>query len=244
MAKNRNWYVDWFNSPYYHILYKDRNKEEAELFIDNLISYLKIIKGSKLIDIACGKGRHATYLNKHGLDVIGYDLSINSIKYAKKYENKTLKFHVHDMRKVLKKDHFEYATNLFTSFGYFENEKDEQITINAMAGNLKNEGTLIIDFMNTKKVISNLTNYENKEVNCINFKIERSVHKKNIIKNIKFSDNGKDYIYNEQVKALTLDDFYNLITKAKLKIIDIFGNYQLDNFNAKTSDRLIIICKK
>jgi len=244
MTKNRNWYVNWFNSPYYHILYKDRNKKEAEFFIDNLISYLKISEGSKLIDIACGKGRHANYLNKLGLDVVGYDLSINNIKSAKKYENKTLKFYVHDMRKVLKEDYFEYATNLFTSFGYFKNEKDEQITMNAMASNLKNEGILIIDFMNTKKVISNLIKYENKKVNCINFKIERRIIKKHIIKNIILTDNGKDYIYNEQVRALTLDDFYNLTTIAKLKIIDIFGNYKLDDFNAKTSDRLIIICKK
>ena len=83
------WYKDWFDSKYYHLLYKNRDYNEAALFLDNISNEFKK-KNARILDVACGKGRHATYLNKHGLDVIGYDLSINSIKYAKKYENKTL----------------------------------------------------------------------------------------------------------------------------------------------------------
>jgi len=56
-----NWFEHWFNSPYYHILYKDRNEKEAQIFIDNLISYLQIPKKSNILDIACGNGRHSKY---------------------------------------------------------------------------------------------------------------------------------------------------------------------------------------
>ena len=94
------WFANWFNSPYYHILYKNRDEKEAELFIDNLLHKLRLKKGSKLIDIACGKGRHATYFNKKGMDVVGIDLSKNSISIAKQFENPSLIFNVHDMRKV------------------------------------------------------------------------------------------------------------------------------------------------
>ena len=239
-----NWFKSWFDSKYYHILYKNRNEKEAQIFIDNLISHLQIQKKSKILDVACGKGRHATYFNKKGMNVIGIDLSINNIKTAKKKENETLQFAVHDMRNPFKTNEFDIVTNLFTSFGYFEKNKDEQKAINAMASSLKKGGILIIDFMNVKKVIKSLILSEDKLINNINFKIRRSIVDDCIIKDIKISSNGKHYTFKEKVKALTLIDFSNFITNSKLQIINTFGNYKLEDFNALTSERLIIICKK
>jgi len=239
-----NWFANWFDSPYYHLLYKNRDDKEAQSFIDNLIYRLKIPKKSTILDVACGKGRHSIYFNKRGMKVEGIDLSHNSINIAKKEENKTLNFSVYDMRKVFKKDTFDIIVNLFTSFGYFTKNEDEQKAIKAMALSLKQEGTLIIDFMNTKKVIKNLVESERKEVDGVTFNIKRSIRNNYIIKDIIFSDNGNNYQFQEKVKALTLADFSKLISHAGLKIIDIFGNYRLKDFNALTSERLIIICKK
>ena len=239
-----SWFTNWFDSPYYHTLYKNRDEKEAQVFIDNLIDYLQIPKGSKLIDIACGKGRHAKYFNKKGMDVVGVDLSQNSINTAKKDENKNLQFLVHDMRENYQKDAFDVVTNLFTSFGYFENNKDEQKAINAMANNLKKEGILIIDFMNAKKVIANLVLKEQKTINNIQFDITRQVKDGFIIKDIRITDGKEEQQFQEKVKAITLADYSEFITNAGLKIIDIFGNYKLDNFDEKISDRLILICKK
>ena len=239
-----NWFSNWFNSPYYHTLYKNRDKKEAQFFIDNLIQYLQIPQGSKLIDIACGKGRHAIYFNKEGMNVVGVDLSSNSISYAKEHENSTLQFSVHDMREIYQENYFDIATNLFTSFGYFENNTDEQEAINAIASNLKIGGILIIDFMNVKKVITNLLSSEQKTIDGIVFNINRKVEERRIIKDIAITDGTEKQQFQEKVKALTLADFSNFISKAGLKIIDIFGNYKLDDFNATTSDRLILICKK
>jgi SAM-dependent methyltransferase len=238
------WFEKWFDSPYYHMLYKNRDKKEAKVFIDNLIAHLQIPIGSKLLDVACGKGRHSVYFNKKGLDVIGIDLSINSIKDAKKDENSSLYFQEHDMRKVFRNNYFDIVTNLFTSIGYFEKDEDEQNTINSMALNLKQEGILIIDFMNIKKVIKNLVRYEVKKIDGITFNISRSVINNYIIKDIVFSDNTKHYKFKEKVKALTLTNFAKFIKNADLKIINIFGNYKLEDFDATNSERLIIICKK
>ena len=239
-----SWFAHWFDSPYYHTLYKNRDEKEAQHFIDNLIAHLQIKKDSKLIDIACGKGRHATYFNSLGLDVVGIDLSPNSIASAKKNENETLQFSVHDMREIYQKNHFDVVTNLFTSFGYFDNEKDEQRAINAMATNLKPEGVLIIDFMNAEKVITNLVANEQKIIDGITFNITRKTESNHIIKDIEILDKVIKQHFQEKVKALTLDDFSNFISKAGLKIIDIFGNYMLEGFDDITSDRLILICKK
>ena len=239
-----SWFANWFDSPYYHTLYKNRDEKEAQVFIDNLIDYLQIQKRSKLIDIACGKGRHAKYFNHKGMDVVGVDLSPNSINTAKKDENKNLQFSVHDMRENYQEDTFDIVTNLFTSFGYFEDNKDEQKAINAMASNLKKEGLLIIDFMNAKKVIANLVLNEQKKIDDIRFDITREVKDGYILKDIWITDGEEHQQFQEKVKAITLADYSEFIDNAGLKIIDIFGNYKLDHFDEKISDRLILICKK
>ena len=239
-----SWFANWFNSPYYHTLYKNRDEKEAEFFIENLVQYLNLKKRSKLLDIACGKRTHAKHFNSLGLDVVGIDLSPNSITASKKYKNKTLQFFEHDMREVYQKNQFDVATNLFTSFGYFEKDSDEQKAINAMASNLKKEGTLVIDFMNAKNVIANLVASEQKIIDGITFDISRKVVNQHIIKDIHITDSKKEHHFQEKVKALALANFSDLITNAGLKIIDIFGNYKLGEFNIQTSDRLILICKK
>ena len=239
-----SWFLHWFDSPYYHTLYKNRDEKEAEFFIENLAGYLSLKKRSKLLDIACGKGRHAIYFNKKGMDVVGIDLSSNSISYAKEHENSTLQFSAHDMREIYKRNYFDVVTNLFTSFGYFDDKTDEQEAINAMAKNLKSEGILIIDFMNVKKVISNLLLSEQKTIDGITFKINRRAEGDNIIKDIAITDGIEKQQFQEKVKAITLADYSEFITNSGLKIIDIFGNYQLEGFDARTSDRLILICKK
>ena len=239
-----NWFENWFDSPYYHTLYKHRDEKEAQMFIDNLINYLKIPKESKLIDIACGRGRHSKYFNQKGMDVVGVDLSKNSITNAKQFENSSLLFKIHDMRRVYKKNHFDIATNLFTSFGYFNNKNEDQEAINAMGKNLKLKGLLIIDFMNVKKIISNLVLTEQKLIDGITFNIKRSVQNNYIVKDIEVIDSTKTERFQEKVKAITLVYFTELINKSGLKIIDIFGNYMLEDFNPLTSNRLILICNK
>src|SRR6476620_1008681 len=107
----KKWFQNWFNSPYYHILYKQRDDEEAELFIDNLCSFLKPAREARMLDIACGRGRHAIYLNKKGYDVTGIDLSISSIKFAQQHENPKLHFAVHDMRHLFYINYFDFAFN-------------------------------------------------------------------------------------------------------------------------------------
>ena len=118
----KDWFSEWFDSRYYHILYKNRDQQEAERFLKNLSKLELFKKNSKIIDIACGKGRHSLFLSELGYDVTGVDLSKNSIKHAKQFEKENLKFDVADMRETYKNNSFDISLNLFTSFGYFNNK--------------------------------------------------------------------------------------------------------------------------
>ena len=62
MGSKKDWFQKWFDSPYYHVLYRDRDEHEAELFLRNLITKLDLKKGSEILDLACGKGRHSIFL--------------------------------------------------------------------------------------------------------------------------------------------------------------------------------------
>lgn len=236
------WYASWFNTPFYHILYKDRDYAEGENFMYNLTEYLNIPENGKILDLACGKGRHAIYLNKIGYDVTGVDLSENSIEHAKQFENDTLHFNVHDMCKPYH-EQFDAVFNLFTSFGYFENEEDNLNTIKAIKANLNETGFGVIDFLNSDFIIDNLVPEDTKTVDGIAFLQKRRVENGYIIKDISFTADGKDYEFQERVRAFTLADFEALFEKAGVYLLDVFGDYKLNKFHKKTSQRLILIFK-
>ncbi len=241
---NTNWFEAWFDSPYYHILYKDRNDAEAELFIDNLINFLQPAQNARFLDLACGKGRHAIYLNRKGFETIGIDLSPESIAHASQFENDSLQFYVQDMRKPFRINYFKYVLNLFTSFGYFEQERDDIAVMSTVYKTLEPNGIFVLDFMNTQKVIENLVGEEKKQIAGITFQINKYVENGFIVKRIRFFDNHKMYDYQERVKALTLNDFERYLSAANLKAVHLFGDYQLQPFQADTSDRLILVAEK
>lgn len=240
----KKWFQNWFNSPYYHILYKKRDDEEAELFIDNLCSFLKPHKAARMLDIACGRGRHAIYLNKKEFDVTGIDLSFSSIKFAQTFENNKLHFYVHDMRYNFYINYFDFAFNLFTSFGYFETDKEHINALKTFSKALKKDGKLVLDYMNSQKIINHLVTKEKKEVEGIDFHISRKVENGKIIKSIAFEHKNKKFDFKEEVKDFKLDDFKRLFNAAGLNITQIFGDYHLNNFDVNQSDRLIFVCEK
>ena len=210
--------------------------------MDNLTNYLNLPEDGKVLDLACGKGRHSVYLNSLGYNVTGVDLSENRIAYAKQFENDTLHFEVHDMCKPYN-EKFDAVFNLFTSFGYFDKEEDNLNTIKAIKEDLNEFGFGVIDFMNTDFIIENLVAEDVKTIEGIEFHQKRYVKDGYIIKDISFTADGEDYNFQERVKALTLKDFETLFEKAGVFLLDVFGDYKLRKYYKTTSERLVMIFK-
>jgi len=244
MKVSGEWFRDWFNSPYYHILYQYRNEAEARAFIDALIDHLRVPAGSKVLDLACGKGRHSHYLCQKGFEVTGIDLSPANIEAARQIACPNLYFEVHDMREPVKRNYFDYVFNFFTSFGYFDSPEDNERTMEAIANELKEGGRVVIDFLNAHRVIENLHPSEVKEVDGIRFHIHRSFQDGFIIKDIRFEDRGRPYHFQEKVQALCLPDFIALFERAGLHFLEAFGDYTLRPFDEKRSERLILLAEK
>ena len=233
--------MDWFDSDYYHVLYKHRDYNEARNFIDNIVEYLDLKKGSKILDLACGIGRHSIYLDKIGFKVVGTDKSPNNIKKAKASKNQSVNFL--QMEMIDDTNHkYDVIFNLFTSFGYVNHDYNLK-TIKNIERQLKDNGTVIVDFMNTLFVKKNLVIEETKVIDNLSFKIKRKSDGKHIYKEIKFQDK-KDYFFQEKVMDLSRKDFENYLIRYNLKIIKTFGDYNLNEFDIENSERLIMVIKK
>lgn len=242
--EEKTWFKDWFDTKYYHLLYQNRNESEAENFIKNLTHFLHLENGAEILDLACGKGRHAMILHQLGFEVLGADLSENSINEAKKNEKDGLTFQVQDMREMIPQKQFDAVFNLFTSFGYFEDTSDNVKVIQAVFQMLKSKGILVIDFMNVHRVLDVMITQETKVVSGIQFELHRKYSGTHIIKEINFKDGEQNFSYQEKVQALKKEDFESLLQNNGFSLMHIFGDYNLNSFDKNLSDRLILIAQK
>lgn len=243
-AMQKEWFSSWFDTPYYHILYKNRDYTEASLFIDNITQFLKLKQDAICWDLCCGKGRHSIYLNSKGYYVEGTDLSMKSIEEATKSANDTLQFYQHDMRKLFRTNYFDVVFNLFTSFGYFERREDDLHVFDAVQKALKPGGLFVFDYLNAAYVSKALVPQDTKHMEGIAFSISKKIENNTIIKDIDFTDKGEFYHFEERVKLFDKPYFEGLAKDCNLKILHTFGNYQLQAFDASASPRLILVMQK
>jgi SAM-dependent methyltransferase len=208
----------------------------------NITEYLALPKTTHILDLPCGKGRHSVYLNSLGYKVTGGDLAENSISIAKKFENDTLKFKVHDMRKPFNNS-YDAIFNLFTSFGYFEEDKEDVLILQNIKNGLNKDGYFVFDFLNVELVKRNLVAKETKVVEDITFYITREIKDGFIIKNINFFADNENRSYTERVKYLDESKIKSYFEKVGFSIENIFGDYHLNSFNSKISNRLIVVAK-
>lgn len=242
--KSTEWFVDWFGSPYYHLLYRNRNNEEADQFINQLIQFFKPPAGSSMLDIPCGSGRHAIRLAELGYNVTGADIAEESIRQAKNFENDHLHFFCHDIRNKFHLNHFDWVLNLFTSFGYFNNEKDSHDAFSTLANALKENGILVIDFLNAVKVRKHLPSTFNDRTGDVLFFINKKEIANFVIKEIDVVDGNRNFHFEERVQLLTKRDFEILFSKFNIELLHCFGNYNLETFDENFSDRMILVGKK
>ncbi len=238
------WFESWFNSPYYHLLYRHRDEAEARKFIDTLLTHLRPRPQAAMLDVACGKGRHSRYLAEQGYYVTGIDLSIENINFARRFESERLSFYTHDMRLIFRINYFDFVFNFFTSFGYFRSDKDHLNTLKNLYLGLKPGGCLVLDFLNAELAVHNLLAEKKVEIEGIQFLITSSYQSGYLHKRICVTDREQHLHFEEQVRAFQLADFERLFEKAGLQIEHLFGNYQLDPFDVQSSDRLILFAKK
>ncbi|MBK7762745.1 MAG: methyltransferase domain-containing protein [Bacteroidetes bacterium] len=242
----KEWFEDWFDSPYYHLLYQNRSEKEAVDFVEKIVTHFSLQAGKRLLDLACGKGRHAIAFAKHPLDVTGLDLSAESIALALNHEKENLHFYVHDMRQVFRTNYYDVVTNLFTSFGYFKSPHDHLLAAQSIAKALKPGGLFIIDFINLIPAQQHIKNHQNEEIirGDIRFDIERKYENGQFIKDIVVHDHEKSFCFSEKVNSFSFEELKAIFQKAGLQFEEIYGDYHLLTYDKNTSPRMILSFRK
>jgi len=239
------WYQTWFNTPYYHDLYQHRDLNEAKAFIESLCQKLGVKEGEIAIDVACGRGRHAQVLANQGLDTVGLDLSPESISFANQFAHEGLNFRVGNMLEPFEVTEADWVFNLFTSFGYFEEDTMHACAISNMAGALKPGGKLVLDYMNTEKIATQLVPEDTVQTKLARYKITRHIEGDSIVKRISFEEPGCNILqFEERVRAFQPHELTHFMEAAGLCVLDQHGDYDLSPFSPEESDRLIIIAQK
>ena len=252
------WFRKWFNTQDYLDLYRHRDKKDAAKILKLLFTNISIPKSAKVLDLACGNGRHSLLIARKGYYVTGIDLSKYLISKAKEklkdeyssFRNR-LRFEIGDMRCIEYKNEFELAVNLFTSFGYFEKHSDNLKVIKSISSALKKNGWFLFDFLNRDYLKKHLVPLDIKREKRNTIVLTRNINDGFVEKDIFILKNksapGSYPVlnsYKEKIRLYSFNEFRKMFRANGLKIVMVFGNYDGAKFIKSKSERLIILAQK
>jgi SAM-dependent methyltransferase len=241
------WFEEWFNSKEYLDVYQHRNETDARKLFDLIIANIQIPINGKVMDLACGPGRHSILFAHKGFKVTGVDLSDNLLKVAglaARKEKLDIKFVEADLRHIELEDKFDLVVNLFTSFGFFDNDEDNFSIFKTASKLLLPGGYFVFDFLNSSFIENNLVR-ESSEVKPHEKIIQkRRIEGDRVIKDIIIHHNGTVKTFYESVKLYRKEELDRAIRDNGLAIKKTFGDFSGSDFIEAASPRIIIIAQK
>jgi len=145
------WYEGFFEGEYLDLLAPELTSDRTLGEIDFVVEKLALEPGARVLDLACGHGRHSLGLARRGFRVTGVDLSPRSVKRAREEataEGLEVEFVQADMREIDFRAEFDAAINLFTAIGYFESDDEDRGVFERVARALRPGGRFLIDTIN------------------------------------------------------------------------------------------------
>lgn len=240
------WYAQWFDRSEYETVYAARNDSDAERMIHRIVDSTSLVPGATVLDVACGRGRHARAFARMGYRVTGIDLSPRAIETARRMavqEDLDIDFEEGDMRVAPCRGCFDLVVNLFTSFGYFERDEDHQKSIDAMARSMKSDAWLVQDFMNVDRVVADLVPIDERREGALRVVQRRWVEGPRLVKEITLRQAASpDQVFTESVRLLRLKDFETMYRVAGLRLDRVFGDVDGTDFTPD-SPRMIMIAR-
>lgn len=237
------WYEESFGEDYLRV-YKHRNAESAENEMNQVIEWLGLTKDELILDMCCGAGRHTIALARKQFYLVGFDLSKVLLSKAQEDAGELpISFVLGDMRAMpFVDDSFHVILNLFTSFGYFPTDEDNQKVFAEIARVLKPGGRFLIDYINHQRVKENLVPFSEREENGMRIAEKRFIEHEFVCKEICIEDEKGERHYHERVRMYTEYEMRKMMEDAGLSIENVRGNFDGEELHAQ-SERIIFIGK-
>ena len=246
VATETAWYSRWFGTPEYEVVYKSRSREDAERLVALVEQLARPGDDDSILDVACGRGRHARVFARRGYSVTGLDLSgavLTDAKRKSEAEGLDIRFIRQDMRQPVCSNCFDGAVNLFTAFGYFETEDDDLEALDAVSVALRPDGWFVQDFLNADYVERNLQPDDVRTIDGLEVQQHRRITDGRVEKEIVLRRNGTERTFTESVRLYRLSDFERLYERAGLRLVDVRGDYDGRPYH-QDSPRLILHARK
>jgi SAM-dependent methyltransferase len=222
-SQEADWFEEYFGVDYLRI-YQHRDESEAERAIDLIAAHVRGREINAVLDLGCGSGRHSKALCERWWTV-GLDLSAALLRVARR-EVPDAPYVRADMRELPFADEsFDLVVNLFTSFGYFEDDRENARILNCVGTAIRPGGTLVIDFLNASEVRRNLVPYDERVENGITIEQSRTITPDNrfVEKTIRLRERGREYV--ERVRLLSAGDLQRMLKAAGFEVAHCFGDY-------------------
>jgi len=240
------WYDGWFGSDAYDLVYDHRDETEAEQLVDLVEREIDPDPEAHIVDVGCGRGRHARIFARRGYRVTGVDLSEEAIAEARARtgaDDLDVTFLQGDMRDPLCDGCADGVVNLFTTFGYFDTDAENQQALAAMAQALRPGGWFFQDFLNAPHVAETLVPSTTRTVEGVEIHQRRWIEDDRINKEITLTHNGTTDTYHESVRLYTPDELRALYAAVGLEVVGAFGGYDGRPYTPD-SPRLLLHARK
>ena len=240
------WYVRAFGELY-PLVYVHRDDAEARAEVTQLAGVMGLAAGDRVLDIACGAGRHLEALVGLGCDAVGVDLSGSLLGEAAERAALRGRLVRADIRALPFVGYFDAAVNLFTSFGYFENDEENAGALREMVGVLKPGGRIAMDLVNPAVLVREFVPHTRNERDGLVIEQHRAFDGTRVTKRIEISDAGRpdepSHVIHESVRIYRPDELLGLADRAGLVRARLVGGFDGCGFG-EDSRRMILLAER
>lgn len=225
------WFEKWFGGTYLE-MYPHRDEKDAADAVA-LIAASVPLENIRILDLACGAGRHSDLLRRRTGDVVGLDLSMPLLQRARECCSPPIPLVRGDMRSLpFASSCFELILNLFTSFGYFETDEESEMVLREIARVLKRRGRFVIDYLNASLVRESLVEHEEQTLGGRRVAIDRRISDDGrfIFKEMHLIDEDRRFV--ERVRLFSSSDLERLLVNAGFSVQERFGSYDGEHLTA------------
>jgi len=236
------WFEQWFGN-FYLEMYPHRDEKDATDAV-NLIAATVPLAQIRVLDLACGPGRHSDLLRRSAGDAVGLDLSMLLLLRARESYSPPLPLVRGDMRYLpFTTSSFELVVNLFTSFGYFETDAEHEMVLQEVARVLKRGGRFVLDYLNASRVQANLVKREERTFGGRRVAINRRISDDGrfVFKEMDLIDEGRRFV--ERVRLFSAHELERLLVGAGFSVQERFGSYDGDSLTAD-SPRVLLFSER
>lgn len=231
---------------YAAVISPERTRQEVQFIVD----VLQLRPGMRVLDLACGHGRHAIALAKLGLSMVGQDLNeffLHQAREASQTAGVKIEWIKRDMREISFTNEFDMVINMFTAFGYLEDDNEDQEVLKQVSQALKSGGCFLIDVINREWLMRNYGTHSEEDLpNGSRIVIDRHYDfssGRNYERRVRTwpDDKSKDVRLIHRLYAA--HELVNMCQKAGLKYKKAFGYYDSSPLTLDSKHCILVAAK-